>query len=189
MLTVFIAVTFVCSAIGKLASSEALVPYLSAMGLSRRLAKLIRPAVSFLELAVSLLMLTGIAWQWSVTAAAGITITFVITHVASIMRRSQEPCRCFGAVDAELRPAVGLVRAVLLAAAAIAVAAQSWTSGYSLPRYDLYIVLSGTLAALTYVVLFPIANGVPTVLKLAHELREGLVVLRKELDSRSRMAG
>jgi len=162
------------------------MPYLATLGLSRHLARQATLAVSFLELAIGLLLLSRIAGQWVAAAAAGAAITFVIIHLASMLSHGLEPCRCFGAVDAELGATAGLIRAALLAAAAILVAAHTWMMGHSPLEYDLYALVSGALASFTYIIIFPLLDRVPKVLKLSRELRAGLILLRQELDSRTR---
>ncbi len=185
LITVFIAVVLVASAIGKLTSSEALVSYLAALRISRHIAGRLTAGVSLVELIIGVALLAGIAVRWVTAAAAGVTILFVVTHVVAMLSGTQEPCRCFGAVDSELQPALGLARAALLAAATILVAAWDWTGGHAPPHYGVYAVLSGTLASFTYVLVFPLAGEATKMFRRAHELRLGLLALARERDSRT----
>lgn len=179
VLIVFIAITLIISAIGKLTSRNALAPYLAEFGLSGRAVRLLTPGISLVELLLGVLLLVGVALRWVIGAALIVTILFVLTHIAALLRGAEEPCRCFGVVDTSMQPSLSLTRAAFLAAATGGAAIWLWASSATAVHVDLETLLTGALAACTYVLAFPLLGETAKTFARAREWRAGIQQLRE----------
>jgi hypothetical protein len=152
--SVFLGATLVASALGKLRSRESLSPYLAQFGVPREIALRLGLLVSTAELALGALLL-AVGQRWVYWAAAAMTLGFLAVHAISMLGGHRASCRCFGALDADLDPVVGLVRAAALTVVALALALSS-RHGAALAQgaTSLGALTSGIFATFTYLLAF-----------------------------------
>lgn len=114
--------TLLAAAMAKLGRSPSLEPFLLALGLrgdgARRVAALAAP----LEAGTGAALLLGVFVAWLSPVAAALALSFVALQLLAWRRGLAGGCRCFGALDSHESVGFALVRAILLAAAAAAVA-------------------------------------------------------------------
>jgi hypothetical protein len=178
----FLGATLVASAAGKLKSREALSPYLAQFGVPRGTAVRLGLLVSMGELALGVLLLAA-GQRWVYVAAAVVTLGFLAVHAMGMLGGRGASCRCFGAIDTDLDPVLGLVRAAVLAVVALALALPSGHGPAASPgATTVYALASGILTAFTYVLSFPLIDESLKMFRRDRESHAALLAIRKAHD-------
>lgn len=112
------------AAAAKRADGGAFAVYLARAGLRDRTARPLATAVPAVEAVVGALLLTGVVLRVVGVVAAGLAALFLLVQLREVHRHGlRGGCRCFGALDSGEPSAVPLVRAAVVFAGALPLAA------------------------------------------------------------------
>ena len=140
----FLGAALLLAAIGKLADLEEMKTGLTRLGLRPTLA---RPVV-VAETLTAVALILGVAPAVATTAAAALGVAFVVVHLRA---DSAAGCGCLGVLDRNLPAGVGLARAAIFLAAALAVWGLRLSSGTLGPGWrptDLLVASAGVTLAI-----------------------------------------
>lgn len=112
--------TFIVAAVAKFGRTGRLQAFLNAGGLPVSVSKTIARLTPPLELVIGAALITGAGGLLVACAATIMSIAFAIVQVASHRRGGTFDCGCFGRLDPERVTWIGLGRALVVSAIAIA---------------------------------------------------------------------
>jgi hypothetical protein len=183
LVLIFLGSTLIASGAGKLASPGSVRSFVEGLGLPRRMTRAAGQLVGTAEAALGVLLCLGLALRWVTLATAILAAGFVGAHVLARLRGETAACRCFGAIDAELRPALSVARSGVLLAVAVLPAIAAWQplAHPGVPIGHLVPVLSGVLSALTYILVFHLVNEAVLLKRRDREIQEELDTLKNDL--------
>lgn len=176
-LIVFAGVTFLASGLGKLRAGNSSNSFLVDVGVPREIVRSVDRVVSVIEVAVGALLLSGRAAQWTATVAGVLAAAFLAAHLVARLRGSSAPCRCFGAIDVDLTPALSLARSAALFAIVTALAADLYVgAGYTgLPVGNVPALVGGSMCCLTYLLVFRLLNEAAVLTRRDRDIHRRLV--------------
>jgi uncharacterized membrane protein YphA (DoxX/SURF4 family) len=163
--TVFIATVFLLSGLGKFTARDSIRPFTENIGVPQSLARPLARLIPAAEIVLAILLALGIAIRWTAIAAAILASSFLAAHAIAWLRGNAPSCRCFGALDTEVRPAVSALRSGFFLAVAILVAimaAGSAAKPSGVPVGSGLAALSGFMAAVSYILVFHLTNEIIT---------------------------
>lgn len=168
---------FLTSGAGKLASRQAVNKFVQGLGLPRRLAGTVSASLGLTELLVGLLLIVGIQPRWITICAAALSGGFLAAHAWSRLRGQTAGCRCFGAIDTELSPAISAARsaALLAIAVAAAIAVQEPSHQLSVLGISPVALLSGIFGTVSYILIFHLINEARILVRRDREIHQSLL--------------
>jgi hypothetical protein len=121
---------FLLAAVAKSLSRVSLSSFLAGLGIDRRAARAVAPLVPPVEALLGTLLVLGVADLPVAAASLVLALAFVAAQARAMAVRSEQGCRCFGALDAEAASLVTARAALvaILAGAMLAVAAAGAAS-------------------------------------------------------------
>jgi hypothetical protein len=120
VLSVGVGSILLLSAALKLQSPAEFERYVRTAGLAGRAARGAAYAVILVEAVVAVLLVAGALPLVALGAAACLSLGFVVLQASTFLAGTRTTCGCFGPLDAAVAPGVHLVRALVLAALALA---------------------------------------------------------------------
>ena len=176
---IFVAVVFLASGLGKLTARGAVDPFIEQLGVPR----IWRPAIGTIipagELLLGLLLATGIALRPAALTSAVVAAVFLAAQLVALARGGTAACRCFGALDTALRPAVSALRATVFLVATVVLVVLAAGSP---PDVTSATVAGGVLAAASYILAFHLINETAILVSRDRQIHEDLVAAAKRLD-------
>lgn len=121
--------TFLAAACAKLAAPRAVAPFLEAVSLPEKWARPVSTIIPWLEITLGGALVAGILPLVTAMAAAAMALIFGAVLGVALVRGVREPCRCFGALDANELTWVSLTRPIFLLLAASLLSYQDRAQG------------------------------------------------------------
>lgn len=176
---IFTAAVFLASGLGKLTARGAVSPFIEQLGIPRSWLPVISSIIPAVEIVLGLLLVTGFAIRPAALASAFVAAAFLAAQLVALARGGTAACRCFGALDTALRPALSTLRAAVFLAATIVLAVLAAGSS---PRVSPATVTAGILAAVSYILAFHLINETAALVSRDRQIHEGLVAAAKRLE-------
>lgn len=182
-ITVFVAAIFILSGVGKLTARDSIRPFTESLGIPHSLAQPLTKAVPAAEILLGILLALGIATKWTAIAAAILASSFLAAHALSWLRGNALSCRCFGALDTELRPAVSTLRSGVFLAVAILVAILAASSALKpgIPVASGLALAGGLMAAISYILAFHLINETTVLVSRDRHIHQSLLASAEKL--------
>jgi uncharacterized membrane protein YphA (DoxX/SURF4 family) len=184
---VFTGAALLASGLGKFTSADSLRPFAERVGVPKNMITPLTAGVAIAEVAIGVLLIIGLGVRWTSLAAVVLACGFAAVHAVARLRGVTVACRCFGALDTELRPAISTIRALVLLAVAVALAVAAnvhpgLRSG--LIEHPAQAI-GGVLALSTYLVVFQLLNEVATLVSRDKRVHRELLSAAARLTARS----
>ncbi len=176
---IFTAAVFLASGLGKFTARGAVGSFIEQLGIPRNWLPAINTVIPVVEIALGLLLASGIAIRQAALVSAVVAAGFLAAHLLSLARGNTASCRCFGALDTALRPAVSAIRAGVFLAVTIALAVLAAGSPAEVTPAT---VAGGVMAAVSYILAFHLINETASLVSRDRQIHEGLVAAAKRLD-------
>ena len=176
---IFAAAVFLASGFGKFTARGAVSSFIEQLGIPKSWLPAINTIIPVAEIALGLLLASGIAIRQVSIASAVVAAGFLAAHFLSLARGSTTSCRCFGTLDTALRPTVSAARAGVFLAATIALAILAAGSAVEVTPAT---VVGGLMAAISYILAFHLINETATLVSRDRQIHEGLLAAAKRFD-------
>jgi hypothetical protein len=153
---------FLAAGAVKARDPDQLVPFLTQTGTSQRRARQVAAATPAVEGAVGGALVAGLVPIAATGVAALLALVFALLQARAFAASGgKSGCRCFGSLDVSSPPAVGAVRSLAFAGAAVAAlvtAPVAWLPGWT--DSTVAATALGCLAGATFVMAFALVSQV-----------------------------
>lgn len=176
---IFAAAIFLASGLGKFTARSAVSSFIEQLGIPKSWLPAINTVIPVAEIALGLLLTSGIAIRQAAVVSAVVATGFLAAHLLSLVRGNAASCRCFGTLDTALRPSVSAIRAGVFFAATTALAVLAAGSAAEVTPAT---VAAGLMAAVGYILAFHLINETVTLMSRDRQIHEGLIAAARRLD-------
>lgn len=185
MLLVFIGAIFIVSGLGKLRAEEPANRFLHGLGVPWRLVRSVDRAVSLVEIALGVVLLSGLSARWSGSAAVVLAAVFLAALFVARLRGSSVPCGCFGAMDSNLGPVLSILRSAVLFGATVALVSMLYFGADTgaVPAGHIQALLGGVLSCATYLLAFRLLSEAVAMVRHDRETHQRLLAWAAQLDN------
>jgi hypothetical protein len=159
LLAVAIGTVLVIAAVSKLVAAASVEGFLTAAGVSKKLARELARALPPAELGIGALLVSAAAPKVGAALAVALTFSFALVQLRAGRQRESVGCRCFGVLDEGISAPFAVARALGLFAASVALLSAELSTAAT-PAFDWAASASGAAVGAGSVLAFALVHEV-----------------------------